>query len=222
MSVKGHDKSSEPATKQVHPVRRVQNGRTVCSTAKVKMASSSQTTASERADILVAGAPNLPLNDSTSNPLKFWDKRTKPIVKLVFLKLCLECSNEFRTVERDIIRLEKTADRELVYLVAERIVGVLKEWNVLRTNLDDFRKQRWNVYDGNMYTEFSKVTYEMFSETVNWGRVLVFLGFSVSFTTYLLEQDIPTAANSIMEWTCQVVEEDLAKFFISNGGWVSG
>ncbi len=73
-----------------------------------------------------------------------------------------------------------------------------------------------------MYTEFSKVAYEQFNTTVSWGRFMMFIGFSVSFCTYALERDVPVAANSVMEWTCQVVEEDLAKFFLTNGGWVSG
>jgi len=108
-----------------------------------------------------------------------------------------------------------------VHSVADTTVRLLTEWSMIKTNLEDFQGNNWNVYEGNMYTEYSKVAYEQFSSAVNWGRFLMFVGFSVSFCTYALERDVPVAANSVMEWTCQVVEEDLAKFFGTNGGWVS-
>lgn len=197
---------------------RTENGRIVCSTADVKMSSQSVSTVSDRGGVDIAGAHG-PIADS--NALKFKDVRTKPIIKLIFLKLCVECAREFGNVEQEIARFEKEEDKELVHLVAERMVGVIKEWNIVRANLEDYRNQRWDLYEGNMNSEFNKVTYELFSESVNWGRVIAFIGFSVSFTKYLVEQDVRTPAESVMEWTRLVIEEDLARYFISNGGWVS-
>ena len=160
-------------------------------------------------------------NGSTPTQILFKDMKTKPIVKLLFCKLCPSCEKNYSRVEREISRLQSTPDKELIYRLSKCMVELLVERNILEINLEDFRKQSWNLHAGNMYSEYSRVAFETFSEVINWGRIFVFLGFSISFSIHLMDLHIPSAANSVMEWSCQVVEEDLAKFFTANGGWVS-
>ena len=160
-------------------------------------------------------------NGNPTIQLVFNDKKTKLIVKLLFSKLCPSYEKNCAVVERELSRLHSTADKELIYRLSKCMVDLLVERNIIPINLEDFTKQKWNVHAGNMYTEFSRVAYETFSDATNWGRIFVFLGFSVSFSIYLINRQVPNAASSVLEWCCQVVEEDLAKFFTANGGWVS-
>lgn len=207
----------------VHQRHHTQNGRNTSSSgsASGSMASVSEgSTVLERDEVQEAGASCLPYDYGVQHT-KFVDRKTRPIIRLIFCKLCPACSKDLAKVERDIARMEQGGDKDLVHFVVDTTVKLLTDWNMIKTNLDDFHRHNWNVYDGNMYTEFSKVAYEQFSGTVSWGRFIMFIGFSVSFCTYALDRDVPVAANTVMEWTCQVVEEDLAKFFLSNGGWVS-
>lgn len=216
-------KLEAPASNQLS--RRKRNG-AVVDTRTGKMERIAVKTVIERDKGMVAVNGNEPrfyhqCNGSPTIQIIFNDKKTKLVVKLLFCKLCPSYEKNCGMVEREISRLHSTADKELVYRLCRSMVDLLRERSIISINLEDFIKQNWNVHAGNMYTEFSRVAYETFSDATNWGRIFVFLGFAVSFSIYLINRQVPSAADSVMEWCCQVVEEDLAKFFTANGGWVS-
>ena len=169
----------------------------------------------------MAGSPGKPLERQRETSVNgnlqiaFKDIRTRPIIRMVFSELCPNCA---RQLERDNLSRK---DAQVVNRVAKLLLDMIKKTNQVSVNLEDFTRQKWTLHVGNLYTEYSKVSYEVFKDDINWGRVSIFLGFSVSFAIYVDQQNIPGSANSVLEWACQVVEEDLGRFFLSNQGWVS-
>lgn len=160
---------------------------------------------------------------AVQQPAPFRDRSTKLIMRTVFSKLCPACGKYARQVERELARLEDNhpEDARTVRKVVHHMVQFIVETEQVSGNLDSFLKQEWAVDAGNMHMEFSRVAYGTFKESTNWGRVVMFVGFAVSFSMYLEQGTAVGSANSVMEWTCQVVEEDLGQFFISHHGWVS-
>jgi hypothetical protein len=151
------------------------------------------------------------------------DTRTKPILKTVFSELCPACGKYVRQVEREVSRLRATnpRDAELVEKASHLMVEFLTLTNQVEDNIQSFIEQKWNLHGGNMHSEFSKVAYQTFRADINWGRILMFFGFAVSFSAYLEQGVVVGASDSVLEWTCQVVEEDLGAFYTSHQGWVS-
>lgn len=152
------------------------------------------------------------------------DKRTKLILKAVFSQLCPAFEKYLKQIEREVARLKETnpLDANLVIKVSHLMVEFLRETDQLSVNLDSFVEQNWNLHGGNIHSEFSKVVQTTFRGDTNWGRVLMFFGFAVSFSVYLEQGVVVGAADSVLEWTCQVVKEELGKFYTLHQGWVSG
>ena len=155
---------------------------------------------------------------------KYSDARTKLIIKAIFGEYCPACGRYLKEVDRELTRLRASnpEDAELVRKVAQLIVEFLTMTDQLDINMESFTEQKWNLHAGNMHSEYCKVATETFRTDINWGRILMFLGFAVSFAVYLEEGTVVGSADSVMEWTCQVVEEELGAFFTTNQGWVSG
>ncbi len=152
----------------------------------------------------------------------FKDSRTNLILKQVFCQLRMK---DVQEVERELVRLSARSpeDGKVVKNVSRLIVELITETEQISLNLETFSQQDgWNLHAGNVYTEFSKVAIDTFKSAVNWGRIIMFLGFAVSFTVYLEEDIMLGSTESVLQWTCQVVEEDLGEFMSSHGGWVSG
>ena len=208
---------NRPSLVDSHVAQSQQNGRReLCSASRGEMASNSESTILERDKTQKAGATCLPQSDLA----RFSDRRTKPILKLMFIKLFPACSKNVVRVEHEIARMEKKTDRELIYDITKMVVHLVGKWNSIKSCLEDFRRNNWKLDVGNVHMEFSKVAYELFSNKKSWSHFTLFVGFAVSFAIYLLEHEVPVATSVVIEWTCQLVEEDLAKFFSSNGGWV--
>jgi len=148
---------------------------------------------------------------------------TKLILKKVFGELCPACQKYLSQVEREVTRLDRTNPdlARIVRKLSYHLVEIIRQTEQISFNLDSFVEQRWELHAGNIYMEFSKVALETFKEKPNWGRVITFLGFAVSFVEHLEEGIVVGAAESILEWTAQVIEEDLGQFFSLNNGWVS-
>lgn len=154
---------------------------------------------------------------------RYTDHRTKLIIKAVFGEYCPACQKYLKDVEKEVTRLKHSnpKDAEFVRRVAQQIVEFLTLTDQLDVNMESFTKEKWNLHAGNMHSEFYKVFHETFRTDINWGRILMFVGFAVSFSVHLEEGTVPGAADSVLEWSCQIVEEDLGAFFVANKGWVS-
>jgi len=212
---------NRPSSADKH-VAQGQNGRIeLCSASRGEMASNSESTVQEREKTQKAGAMCLPQSDYAMSQARYCDKRTKLILKLIFYKLFPACSKDMAKVEQEIARMEKIKDRELIYEIARMVVHLVGKWNSIKSCLDDFHRNKWKLDVSNVHMEFSKVAYELFSKKKSWSHFTLFVGFAVGFAIYLVEHEVPVATSIVIEWTCQLIEEDLAKFFSTNGGWVS-
>jgi len=87
-------------------VHRTPNGRTTSSSANGSMASISESTLLERDEVQEAGASNRQY-DYGVGVHKFSDRKTKPIIKLIFCKLCPACSKDLSKVEREIAKMDE-------------------------------------------------------------------------------------------------------------------
>lgn len=177
-------------------------------------------------DSWMAEPPDPPVAGDKSDPSSascFRDSRTRPIVQRIFCLLLREGGVRRDTQqlfeadltcwgERDgrVIRDASDKVREIVCTSAEFTVA---------RNVESFERQHWAVTQADLYADFHRVAESSFSDEVNWGRIVAFLAFAVSFAVYT-ERRGCGAAQSIAAWTCQVVEIRLADFFIKNNGWV--
>lgn len=167
----------------------------------------------------------VPFKEKLAKPaaILFKDRKTKLVMRKVFGELCAACAKHVRQVERELARLEDSLpeDARTVKKVVYHLVTFIRETNQVPSNLDSFLEEKWTLRADNIHMEFSRVAYETFRDSTNWGRVIMFLGFAVSFAVYLEQGLVVGSAESVLEWTCQVVEENLGEFYTSNGGWVS-
>lgn len=177
-------------------------------------------TGSERC--LVNGKVPSPISSRRPDALLFSDKKTKLILKLVFGELCPACEKHLTQVGREVTKLGITnsEDSKVVRKLAYLIIQFIRETEQVAGNLKTFKEEQWHLHAGNVHMEFSRVAYETFKENPNWGRVIMFLGFAVSYSVYLEQGLVVGSADSVLEWTCQVVEEELGPFYTSYGGWV--
>lgn len=150
-------------------------------------------------------------------------KATKIIIRTVFCKLCTACEKHTRSVERELARLEDShpEDARTTRKLVHYLVEFIRETDQVSSNMETFLQQKWALDASNMHIEFSRVVYQTFLDSTNWGRVIMFIGFAVSFAVYLEQGAVAGAADSVVEWTCQVIEEDLGQYFSSHEGWVS-
>ena len=140
------------------------------------------------------------------------EPRAETVLKLVFSQLH----------QKDKVERKALAKKEglLVKRIANLIVELIVETDQISLNMDAFTKERWNLHIGSVHSQFGKVAAETFRDEINWGRILTFLGFAVSFSLFLeKELMLDSAEESVLQWTCQVVEEKLQEYIFSHGGW---
>lgn len=69
------------------------------------------------------------------------------------------------------------------------------------------------------YQTFRTIVNEIFTDGVNWGRVVALFGFSGKFAVRCLEQSMPQLVNSIVDWLATYVDTNLRQWISTNGGW---
>ena len=74
-------------------------------------------------------------------------------------------------------------------------------------------------------TEFNtiivRVWYSLFSDGINWGRIVAFLAFCQHLCMYSKRNGLHFAIESIPPWAAMFVESELKEWILSQGGWVS-
>lgn len=130
---------------------------------------------------------------------------------------------ESKKMEHPAIRGLSEKERETVRQATERLTKVINSTpNIaVEKNVREFSAGRWEVNADNMEEEFHGVERSTFSDGINWGRVIAFLAFSVSFAAYVSSRGIVGGAGSVLGWTSQVLNTTLLEFIQREGGWVS-
>ena len=130
---------------------------------------------------------------------------------------------ESKKVEHPAIRGLSDKERETVQQATDRLTKVINATPNITVDksVREFSVGRWEVNADNMEEEFHDVERSTFSDGINWGRVIAFLAFSVSFAAYVSSRGISGGAGSVLGWTSQVLNTTLLEFIQREGGWVS-
>ena len=158
---------------------------------------------------------------------KFNDSRTTPIIRLLFHRTFIQAN-----LDKDVIRrfdiepvLKKLSDKERSFVqdTCEKYLEYVGSSEKL--SIDSHRRALetagWEVSDNNVDAEFKKVVNQTFDENVTWGNVIGFLGFALGFSIFIYNKGMKRAVVSVAEWTKQVIEDDIGRFFLEHDGWVS-
>ena len=86
---------------------------------------------------------------------------------------------------------------------------------------NDFTSRGWAIDSTNVYREFSRVAEVTFEDDINWGRIVAFIGFAVTFSVYAVQNGLgETVVDSIFGWTIQVIRGRLHSW-LKEHSWVS-
>lgn len=111
---------------------------------------------------------------------------------------------------------------ELVQAVAERIKFLLKDQPNSLSSINDLTENQWIIHTGNVHSEYIRVAHLLFSDNVNWGRVVTLIGFSANYCLYAVQQGImESIVESVCGWAVSFMERELNDWF-SRNSWVSG
>lgn len=68
---------------------------------------------------------------------------------------------------------------------------------------------------------FLTVSNEMFSNGINWGRVVALIGFGGAFSVECVSRNMPQLVDSVVDWVATYMNSNLKDWISHNGGWVS-
>ena len=80
--------------------------------------------------------------------------------------------------------------------------------------------QRLEVGPGNARTIFMDVASKIFSEDINWGRIVSLYTFAGVLAHYFMSEDRPEIVCEIVDWLGRFVENNLTEWIKNRGGWV--
>ena len=145
------------------------------------------------------------------------------LAKLLGLLLPRGVEEESGLVEAAASTLSE-ADKRAAYQAAEKIAAIIRSTPSLSSveNLiHEFDVAGWVVTAENMQDNFREVERTVFCDGVNWGRIIAFLAFSVSFSAYVSSKGIKGGVQSVFGWTSRVLDRILSDFMSKKNGWVS-
>ena len=78
-------------------------------------------------------------------------------------------------------------DARTAETAADRMIEIINTSPNLRVEakVREFSEMGWTITSDNMHGEYREVARRTFEDGVNWGRVIAFLAFSVSFGAYV-------------------------------------
>lgn len=91
-----------------------------------------------------------------------------------------------------------------------------------RPTLSDLEERQWEIHAGNFHSEYMYVAGQIFSDGINWGRIVALLGFASTYSLYAMDRGIDqSAVESVCGWTIVFMERELGGWLRQNS-WVSG
>lgn len=66
---------------------------------------------------------------------------------------------------------------------------------------------------------FLTVSNEMFSNGINWGRVVALIGFGGAFSVECVSRNMPQLVDSVVDWVATYMNSNLKDWISHNGGW---
>ena len=220
----GKGKSLESATKRVVNGHRVPNGHvethgTASNTVETSSAEESSRHEPHKGGACANG------NGLHKHKQVFRVPETVPIVRKLFHSLLSGTGIEVGVLEALKVSehaLKRQPKSHLICKVADLTADYIKSSDrSLESFIEDLTVMKFDVQETTVYSEFRKVTAELFSDVINFGRVISFLRFSAAYVVLMYRKGMRQAVSSIEAWTVEVLEEDLGQFFKENKGWVS-
>lgn len=71
----------------------------------------------------------------------------------------------------------------------------------------------------NVKETFDTMVDEIFADEIKWGRIVTFIAFSGALSGYCADHRLKDLIQNIIEWTESVMQNQLAGWITSNGGW---
>ena len=165
-------------------------------------------------------------NGDTLVSSRYTDSRTTPIIQMLFYRTFIQANLDKDVIRRldiePIFRRLSPQERSFVQDTCEKYLEYLGSSE--RASIDSHQRALeiagWEVSENNVDAEFKKVVNQTFDESVTWGSVIGFLGFALGFSIFIHNKGMKRAVISVAEWTKQVIEDDIGRFFIEHNGWV--
>lgn len=163
---------------------------------------------------------------SATEPTRPQDVLSELITRRCFHVLLLEEEEPFRYT-RGLRQFESISciddhQRAIVEDAAEKIKKLIYlSPQPVPWKPSDFTAQRWEINESNVHSEFSRVAEEVFQDEVNWGRIVAFMGFAVSYSVYAMQKGLQeSVVESVCAWTVQVLQNRLHQW-LQEHNWVS-
>lgn len=101
----------------------------------------------------------------------------------------------------------------------------------MRRLCDDFEERfrsrfqdtihKLQISEDNACDVFCAIQNEMFSDGVNWGRVVALFAFAGYFAIHCFEHDMPDLVDNVVEWVASYIDNNLREWMESQNYWVS-
>lgn len=106
---------------------------------------------------------------------------------------------------------------------SDRVHDVLKE---IADTLDEERGAQFDemlrilsLDESNIEDTYDTIVYEMFKDTVNWGKIVTFIAFSAHMAVHCAKQEsLRQMVPNIVAWTDREMEEKLQDWILEQGG----
>uniref|UniRef100_A0A0B7AMK5 Apoptosis regulator Bcl-2 family BH4 domain-containing protein n=1 Tax=Arion vulgaris TaxID=1028688 RepID=A0A0B7AMK5_9EUPU len=79
--------------------------------------------------------------------------------------------------------------------------------------------QKLNITSDNASDTFTAIMDEIFTDGVNWGRVIALFGFSGRFAVYCFEHDMDEMVDHIVELVTAYVDNTLRDWMLNHNNW---
>ena len=134
-----------------------------------------------------------------------------------------------RTIVEDYVRY-RLESNGLTWQNGQRDVTPNEIQRAMRALGDEFESRFSQAFDDMInqlhittdtaYQTFRTIVNEIFSDGVNWGRVVALFGFGGKLAVRCVQQSMPQLVSSIVDWVSTYVDTTLQSWISANNGWV--
>ncbi|KAI8792963.1 heat shock protein 30C [Biomphalaria glabrata] len=86
------------------------------------------------------------------------------------------------------------------------------------SRFDDLINQL-NINDENAYETYTAIVNEIFSDSINWGRIVALFGFSGRFAVRCYELNKTHLVDNLLEWLTTYVDTRLSSWMNTHNNW---
>ena len=122
--------------------------------------------------------------------------------------------NNFNEIANTLPKVKNVNDH--VHMVVQEIADTLVEE---RGGQFEDMLNTLNLDDSSIEHTYDTIMYEMFKDTVNWGKIVTFIAFSAHMAVYCAKTDeLQHRVKDIVSWADKVMKEKLEQWIEGQGG----